>query len=45
MKARLFLNFLKQKYGSPPAWEQRVLMSKPELSYVLYEGSKYKRSK
>ena len=35
MKARIFLNFLKRKYGDSPPWEQRLLKQKPELSYAL----------
>ena len=35
MKARIFLNFLKHKYGGVPPWERRLLQQKPELSYAL----------
>ncbi|GAC34059.1 LysR family transcriptional regulator [Paraglaciecola polaris] len=35
MKARIFLNFLKRKYGDIPPWEQRLLLKNPELSYAL----------
>ena len=35
MKARIFLGFLKRKYGSSPPWERRILKQKPELSYAL----------
>ncbi len=35
MKARIFLNFLKRKYGNSPPWEERILQQKPELSYAL----------
>ncbi len=35
MKALIFLNMLKQKYGSYPPWEERILESKPEISYAL----------
>ena len=35
MKIRIFLNFLRHKYGSFPPWEQRVLKKHPELSIAL----------
>ncbi|GAC25133.1 transcriptional regulator, LysR family [Paraglaciecola mesophila KMM 241] len=35
MKARIFLNFLRQKYNEPAPWEQRLLQQKPELAYAL----------
>lgn len=35
MKIRIFLNFLRQRYGAFPPWEQRLLKSNPELSEVL----------
>ena len=35
MKARIFLSFLKRKYGGSPPWEQRLLKQKPELSYAM----------
>jgi len=37
MKARIFLSFLKQKYGGSPLWERRILKQKPELSYAIRE--------
>ena len=35
MKIRIFLNFLRQKYGDFPPWEQRLLKIRPELSTLL----------
>lgn len=35
MKIRILLNFLKNKYGDFPPWEQRLLRSNPGLSEVL----------
>ncbi len=35
MKALIFLNMLKQKYSNCPPWEERILESKPEMSYAL----------
>lgn len=35
MKIRIFLNFLRQRYGTFPPWEERVLQSNPELASVL----------
>ena len=35
MKIRIFLNFLRQRYGTFPPWEQRLLRSNPELSEIL----------
>lgn len=32
MKIRIFLNFLRQKYGENPPWEQRLIKQCPELS-------------
>ena len=35
MKIRIFLNFLRQRYGDFPPWEQRLIEAKPELSSLL----------
>jgi len=35
MKVRLFINFLLQKYGQFPLWEQRIHEARPELSMTL----------
>lgn len=35
MKARIFLNELKRKYGESSPWEKRILNLRPELSYAL----------
>lgn len=35
MKVRIFLNFLRHKYGEFPPWEQRVLNKHPEYSFAL----------
>ena len=35
MKIRIFLNFLKRRYGDFPPWEQRLLKAKPELATLL----------
>ena len=35
MKVRIFINFLRQKYGNFPAWERRILEKRPELSEAL----------
>lgn len=35
MKIRIFLNFLSQRYGDFPPWEQRLIAAKPELSGLL----------
>lgn len=35
MKARIFLNTLKDKYSPHPPWEERILRSRPELAYAL----------
>lgn len=35
MKIRIFLNFLRQKYGENPPWEQRLIKQCPELSASL----------
>ncbi|MBU3002959.1 LysR family transcriptional regulator [Paraglaciecola arctica] len=35
MKVRIFINFLRQKYGDFPLWEQRILEKLPELSPTL----------
>lgn len=38
MKVRIFINFLKQKYGDVPVWEQRIVDKCPALSGVLGSG-------
>ncbi len=35
MKIRIFLNFLRQRYGTFPPWEQRLLKTNPELVDIL----------
>jgi DNA-binding transcriptional LysR family regulator len=35
MKIRIFLNFLRGKYGDFPPWEKRVLNRHPEFSFAL----------
>ena len=35
MKVRIFINFLKRKYGDTPPWEKRILEMRPELSPAL----------
>jgi len=35
MKVRIFINFLKRKYGDFPTWERRILEKRPELSEAL----------
>lgn len=35
MKVRIFINFLRQKYGKQPSWERRILKKRPELSTVF----------
>ena len=35
MKARIFLNMLRHKYGDFPPWEKRLIERHPELSYAL----------
>ena len=35
MKVRIFINFLKRKYGDFPNWEQRILEKRPELTSAL----------
>ncbi|MEM7082975.1 MAG: LysR family transcriptional regulator [Pseudomonadota bacterium] len=35
MKIRIFVNFLRQKYGEVPPWERRLLKRLPELSSIL----------
>ena len=35
MKIRIFLNFLRHKYGDFPPWEQRVLNKLPELAIAF----------
>lgn len=35
MKVRIFINFLRQRYGATPPWEQRIIQHCPELAKVL----------
>ena len=35
MKVRIFINFLRRKYGEHPPWEKRILEQRPELADVL----------
>jgi len=35
MKVRIFINFLKQKYGNIPSWERRIIEKRPELAFAL----------
>lgn len=35
MKVRIFVNFLRKKYGEHPPWERRLLAERPELSIAL----------
>lgn len=35
MKVRIFINFLRRRYGEYPPWEQRLLMKCPELAQAL----------
>lgn len=35
IKVRIFINFLRRKYGSTPPWERRVLDAMPELGIAL----------
>ena len=39
MKVRIFLNFLRRKYGAVPPWEQRLLDKQPELAIALGRDS------
>ena len=38
MKVRIFINFLRNKYGTFPPWEQRLLRKHPEYSVLLGRG-------
>ena len=38
MKVRIFIDFLRRKYGDKPPWENKLLDARPELSFAL--GSK-----
>ncbi len=42
MKVRIFINFLKQKYGPFPPWESRVLREHPEYETVMGRREKSK---
>ena len=35
MKVRIFVNFLRRKYGSCPPWEDRIREKQPELAAEL----------
>lgn len=35
MKIRIFINFLRRRYGDFPPWEKRLIEAKPELSELL----------
>lgn len=35
MKVRIFISFLRRKYGESPPWENRLLSKRPELSLAL----------
>ncbi len=35
MKVRIFINFLRRKYGEAPPWEQRILQKRTELAPAL----------
>ncbi len=35
MKIRIFLNFLRHRYGDFPPWERRIIEAKPEFSTLL----------
>lgn len=35
MKVRIFINFLRKKYGEVPPWEKRLLAKRPELAIAL----------
>lgn len=37
MKVRIFINFLRRKYGDAPPWEQRLLKAMPELQTALMQ--------
>jgi len=40
MKVRIFINFLRNKYGNFPPWEQRLLKKHPEYSNLLGRSDK-----
>lgn len=41
MKVRIFINFLRQKYGGQtPVWEQRIVAERPALASVLGEAER-----
>ena len=44
MKARIFINFLKRRYGEYPIWQSRILDEKPELAYALGAEKKQNQS-
>jgi DNA-binding transcriptional LysR family regulator len=35
MKVRIFIDFLRRKYGDKPPWENKLLNARPELSFAL----------
>ena len=35
MKVRIFIDFLRRKYGDKPPWENKLLDARPELSFAL----------
>ncbi|MEM6641161.1 MAG: LysR family transcriptional regulator [Pseudomonadota bacterium] len=35
MKVRIFLNFLRQRYGDFPPWERRLIAARPEFATML----------
>lgn len=35
MKVRIFINFMRQRYGAIPPWEKRIAEHCPELSHIL----------
>lgn len=39
MKVRIFINFLKQKYGDFPIWDERIVKKFPELSKIIIKTS------
>ena len=39
MKVRIFLNFMRRKYGEIPPWEKRLIDKKPELAFALGRDS------
>ncbi len=40
MKVRIFMNFLRNKYGNFPPWEQRLLVKHPEYASLLGRSGK-----